>query len=96
MRMEFRKLDGEETFPHKLLAESFDPKPGELLQFAKNSLNGFYEGDERVFWPKPKHISRAPEEVRIVNDEATCWPSIPSPIWPKTPKRTWSARSRSR
>ena len=69
MRMEFRKLDGEETFPHKLLAESFDPKPGELLQFAKNSLNGFYEGVERVFWPKPKHISRAPEEVRIVNDE---------------------------
>jgi hypothetical protein len=66
MRMELRRLTGE------VIGNL--PWPGqvgstqEVKAQAKAALAGFYEGDDRLFWPKQRFASNAPEEIRIVSD----------------------------
>jgi hypothetical protein len=39
-----------------------------LAELARDILMGYYEADDRSFWPKPSYGNNAPQEVRIVND----------------------------
>jgi hypothetical protein len=32
---------------------------------------GYYEGDDRFFWPKPAYGDKAPQRVRIVDGSGT-------------------------
>jgi hypothetical protein len=65
MRVEFRRLIGTvlEERPWPILAVNSD----ELRKEAAALLGGFYESDEREFWPKKKFIQKTPEEVRIMD-----------------------------
>ncbi|MGA8172815.1 MAG: hypothetical protein WB816_18565 [Methylocystis sp.] len=64
MRMEFRLLSGQ------VVGGVNWPVPArtvtELRDQAKTALAGFYEGDERAFWPKSAFAHNAAEEVAIL------------------------------
>jgi hypothetical protein len=42
-----------------------------LAELARDILMGYYEGDDRFFWPKPAYGDKAPQGVRIVDGSGT-------------------------
>ena len=69
MRVELWRLSDERPFnTHDVgVPVSRDGRP----ELARDILMGYYEGDDRFFWPKPSYGDKAPQGVHIVDDSGT-------------------------
>lgn len=65
MHMEYRRLTGEVV--GRIGWSGLTATREEYREHAKTALFGFYEKDERSFWPKAEHAPNAAEEVVIID-----------------------------
>ena len=68
MRLELLRRTGQPVL--KELWRSAGDVPVDYLdECVKDELTGFYDGNDREFWPKPEFGEGAPEVARIVDED---------------------------
>jgi len=65
MRMEFRRLTGRVLWTRDWSAHGLSA--ADLRNQARETLMGFYEGNQDELWPKAEFRDKAPEEVTILD-----------------------------
>ena len=69
MRVELWRLSDERPFnTHDVGVPVSRDGLAELARDILMGYYGYYEGDDRFFWPKPSYGDKAPQGVRIVDD----------------------------